>query len=159
MLSMFNVLKFSKELTTGKTEVKACFQLKTTSEIKEIGGLFSTEQAAKNWLRKEKCGYFLVKIENYIVHKKHIIDNAPYSHKSHTPKKQALAECLEYLRYAAEKQDLREACKWAILRQSQLESILPAQTNTSYLSSKKDLEQILEFAKEHAQGAILREAC
>ena len=156
---MFQIVKFQKDLVSGKTEVKVFFQLRQTSDIKEDGGTFSNEQAAKNWLRTIKKDYILIKIENYICHKKQIIDHAPHLHKSMIPKEQALAECLRYLQYVAEKQDLRETCKWALVVQSKLEMILPNPKNPSYENSKKDLVQIIEFAKEHAQGAILKEAC
>lgn len=156
---MFNVVKYQSDQITGKVEVVAFFQLKQNGNINQIGGTYSTDQSAKNFLRKEMTGYILCKLENYIVHKKNIIENPPYRNKSHIPKEEALKECLAYLKYAAEKQDLYETCKWGVLRQQYLEKILPSENNPSYTNSKKDLEEIIDFCKQHQHGAILKKAC
>ena len=156
---MFQVIKYQSDQVTGKIEVRICLQIKRTGNIVDTGGTFYSDVSAKNWLRKEKTGYFLCKMENYLVHKKQIIDNAPFRNKSMNPKEAALVECFNYFRHATEKQDLREACKWALSIQSKLELILPSEKNASFENSKKDLAELLDFARDHAEGAILKQAC
>ena len=136
---MFQVTKYTHDAVTGGIDVAAFFQIKNDGNIVEIKKTFFSDTSAKNWLRKEMTGYFLAKLENYIIHKKNIIENPPFRHKSMLPKEQALKECLRFLAYAVEKQDLREACHWAVQMFSKLQTILPNEKNASYETSKKQL--------------------
>lgn len=146
---MFNILKFSTEETTGQTEVRVCFQSKINSPIIDDGGTFSSRLQARAWLHNCQKDWFLTRVENYIAHKKIIIDNAPRGHKTHITKLNAIAELLRYIEYVAKTKSLYEATKWFINQYSNFQAVLPAQSNPSYGGAIAEIELLYKFAKEY----------
>lgn len=155
---MFNILQYQPDLVNGSIDIKVCFQLKPTSEIKQDGGHFVKKASGDHWLAQLKKDYFLIQVENFLFHKKHIIESSP-GHKSLSIKKQALEELSRYLNFAVDKASLPEACKWCLEMQKQFETILPSNTNKSYESSGKALNEIMNFARQHSNGSLIKKAC
>jgi len=154
---MFNILKYNHDLITDALEIRVLFQLKPTSLIINDGGHFQKKASGDAWLRQLKQNYFTIKVENYLHHKKHIIESSQ-GHKSLCNKKNALDELFRFLTFACEKATLTEACQWALNMQKQFETILPSSTNPSYQSSIEALNEIMTFARLHANGALLKKA-
>lgn len=154
---MFNILTYQHDLISDSIDIKVAFQLKPSSEIKEDGGHFLKRSSGDAWLRKLKKDYLTIKVENFLIHKKHIIEGGP-GHKSLSVKKIALDELFRYLNFAVDKACLAEACKWCIDMRKQFETILPSTSNNSYQSSNDSLNEIMEFAKLHANGALIKKA-
>lgn len=154
---MFNILQYQPDLVNGSIDIKVVFQLKPTSEIKQDGGHFAKKASGDNWLAGIKKHYFTVQVENFLFHKKHIIESSP-GHKSLSIKKQALDELFRYLNYACFNASLADACKWALTMQKQFETILPSITNNSYESSAKALNEIMNFARQHSNGSLIKKA-
>lgn len=153
---MFRLLKYQHDLINDSLEIRVLFQLKPTSEIIQDGGMFTKRISGDRWLEKLKKDYFTIKLENYIVHKKYIIESGP-GHKSLCAKKQALAELHRFLLYCCEKASLQEACKWCLNMEQKLTAILPSSTNNSYQSSVTALDEIIQFAKLHHTGALIKQ--
>lgn len=152
---MFRILKYSHDRVTDTVEIRVVFQLKSTSEIKEDGGMFPKKYSADKWLEQSKKDYFTLKIQNYLYHKKHIIEAGP-GHKSHAAKKQALSELYRFLEWACTKASLPEICKWCLNMNNQFTQVLPSATNPSYNSSMEALNEIIAFAKLHVNGSIIK---
>ncbi len=152
---MFRILKYSHDQVTDAVEIRVAVQLKPTSEIKEDGGMFPKKYSGDRWLEQAKKDYITLKIQNYLYHKKHIIEAGP-GHKSHAAKKQALSELYRFLEWACTKASLPEICKWCINMNNQFALVLPSTTNPSYDSSMEALNEITEFAKLHVNGALVK---
>ncbi len=131
---MFNILKFQPDEISGMTDVSVTFQMKLNGPFITDGGTFKSRDQAKGWLHQIQKDCFLTRVDNYIVHKKRIIENAPKGHVTHLPKLNALAELLRYAQYAANN-SLFDACKYFIISYKKFESVLPAMSNPSYKSS------------------------
>jgi hypothetical protein len=159
---MFNILRYQTDQVTGSLEIRVVFQQRENGNIIHDGGIFTTKQAGDSWLRNLKRDYFSFLVENYLVHKKHIIDyaiEAGPSHKSISAKKISLDLLFKYSRWAAfEKAPLMEMCKWAVQMENHFLAVLPSQKNNSYKSSLECATQIIKFAKEHSCGALLKKA-
>ncbi len=147
---MFNVLKFSHDLITNATEVKVLFQTKPGGEIKTDGGNFTTEQRAREWLYQLKRDYFLIKVENFIMHKRHIIESST-GHKSLADKKISLHRCNDFLKwFAFQNPHLPIACKYLLEIEEHFNKIIPSSTNVSFQTSLDELNYIIKFARDHA---------
>lgn len=146
---MFTIVKFQYDEISGQTDILVSFQTKINGRIIDDGGLFPTKQAAKNWLYQCQKDWFFTRVENYISHKKAIIDNAPRGHKTHITKLDAIAKLLRYIKYIAEKGSIYEACKYFIIEQKSFLSVLPATDNPSYKSSLQEFEYLLKWSKEY----------
>lgn len=154
---MFNIISYNHDLVSDSLTIKVLVQLKANGNIIEDGGTFSKKQSGDNWLRDLKKFYLTMKIENFVLHKKHIIESS-VGHKSLNEKKIAVAELQKYLVYACEKASLADASKWCIQMYKHFEKILPSSSNPSYESSCKALDEIMEFAKLHVHGALIKKA-
>lgn len=145
---MFNILKFQVDEVTGSTDVAVTFQIKLNGKFNNDQGTFKSREAAKVWLHQIQKDVFLTRVENFIAHKKLIIENAPRGHKTHITKLEALAELLRYLQYAVDN-NLLEACKWFLREHKNFELVLPAQANNSYKSSTEELQNLTDFATKY----------
>lgn len=154
---MFNIVAYNHDLVTDSLTIKVFVQLKTNGNIIEDGGTFTKKQSGDAWLRELKKNYLTIKVENFILHQKYIIENSP-GHKSLFEKKKAIAELQNYLTYACEKATLPEASKWCVFMYKHFEKILPSSTNPSYESSVEALNEIMLFAKAHEHGALIKKA-
>lgn len=151
---MFRILKYQHDLVSDAVEIRVIFQLKPKGNIIEDGGMFTKKRNGDAWLYQVKKDYFNIKLENYLVHKKFIIESS-VGHKSNIAKKQSLAELYKYLEWACTKASLYEACKWAIQMKKHFETILPSPNNPSYNSSNEAIDEIIEFAKLHQNGVLI----
>jgi hypothetical protein len=155
---MFNILQFTVDEITGQAEVKVSFQAKLNGREILDGGVFTNRDAAKKWLHHCQKDWFLTRVENYIAHKKIIIENAPRGHKSHAIKLQALDRLLKYIAYVAKEQRLFDACKYLLAEYDNFLKVLPAKENASYQSSVQEIELLYKFAKEYYTKAEIKKA-
>jgi hypothetical protein len=154
---MFNILKYNHDLVSDSIEIRVLFQLKPTAEIHNDGGHFAKKASGDAWLRQLKQNYLTIKVENFLHHKKHIIESSP-GHKSLCNKKNSLDELFRFLTFACTNPSLPEVCKWCITMHKHFEIILPSVTNPRYQSSIDALNEIMEFAKLHVNGALIKKA-
>ncbi len=154
---MFNILKYQHDAVTDAIEIRVSFQLKPTSEIKLDGGHFNKKSQGDAWLHNLKRDYFTIKVENYIQHKKYIIEAGP-GHKSLSAKKVSLDILNRFLFWAVSGKGLGEICKWALESQKHFETILPSQNNNSFESSEAALSEIMNFARQHSNNHLLKKA-
>ncbi len=157
---MFNILDYSHNLADDSLKIKVVYQLKSGGQLLEDNKFFIKKVYGEKWLHDVKKLYFAIKVENYIIHKEHIYNSVP-GHKSIAAKKEALKELRKYLNwalFASPLPSLMECCKWALRIQQQFETVLPSSNNNSYESSKEALREIIDFAKQHDTGALLKKA-
>lgn len=147
---MFNILSYLHERVTDHVTIKVEFQLKKNSEIKYENRNFSSKYFADKWLDQLKKDYLTIRVENFILHKKHIIESSAKGHKSHPTKKIILEDLRNYNIYAIEKATLQEACYWLRKMEGRFNQVLPNKNNPSYDSSVEELNLLLDFAKAQA---------
>lgn len=144
----FNILKFQVDEVTGATDVAVTFQQKVNGKFIDDQGTFKSREDARVWLHQIQKDVFINRVENYLLHKKAIIENAPRGHKSHLTKQIALDQLKGNIETAI-KNGLFNACKWFVSQYKDFELILPAMSNTSYKSSVEELQNLYDFATKY----------
>jgi hypothetical protein len=145
---MFQTIKFAEDEITKATEVRVVYESSVNSEPLHDGGVFQNRASAEKWLHDTKKLWFGLRLDNYILHKKHIYETAPRGHKSITEKLEAINELQRFCLYVAEKATLQEACKWCLHEENKLTMILPGPNNSSRTSSQKELDLLINFSKQ-----------
>jgi hypothetical protein len=143
---MFNIISFTVDEISGRADLKVSYQSHISGAIKDDGGSFKSRQNALNWLEQTKKLYFGLRVDNFLIHKRFIIENAP-GHKTITHKKEVLTELFRYSKWMAETATISEACKWFLLVKDKFYFILPGQNNPSRESAETELNNLIKFAE------------
>lgn len=118
-------------LINNSVHVKYSFNIK--DEIKTYTQTFADLQSANAYLTASARDWFLGTLENYINHKKHIIEAA------HLEKVNNLAICLNAYEYY-QKWQMQTICAKFLVGFKYFENILPNPNNNSYNSSVEALQ-------------------
>lgn len=154
---MFNILKYQHDSISDILDIRVVFQINVNGKIQSDGGTFTSKSSGNQWLYKCKRDYFCFKIENYLIHKQHIIDVAKGNKNliTKTNSMQLLQRFNQW--YAFENPSLAEMCKWTIAMEQHFLNVLPGRLNPSYESSLQCINQIMHFAKQHVNGALINQ--
>ncbi len=140
---MFKVVNKQYNWATGIHELTIMFQLKPNGNIINYSTEFTTESQLINWLEFEKKNYILLKVENFVFHKKHIFEN---SKGADAEKLKTINMFLfKFAPWAIEKASLTEIKKILKDLMPKLESLMPSYYNKSFESSKDELKNIKKF--------------
>lgn len=122
--------------------------------VKQDVQSFTSVNNAINYIHSMQKTVYLQQLENYVYHKKHIIENGVNRNQYH--KQESLAICENYVKWAngLTKADptLAEICHFGMQIRTHLERILPAEANDSYQSSRNKLAEIIAFCKNYKES-------
>jgi hypothetical protein len=142
MIQAFTVNNFFVDTITKSVIAKFSFML--YDELKSFERKFENKSEAKIKLEKEAKEWFLIALEDYIIHKTHIIN------ASHPEQFKALQIC-QNAKIAYEKWELIKITQKFEEGFKYFQAILPHPNNNSYLSSQHNLNELLKFASNYNQ--------
>jgi hypothetical protein len=104
------------------------------------------EMAAQRVLKSNRRTALLLEIENFLLHKKAIINGG--MDKNNMLKQQNLAKAFKAIE-ALQERPFEIICRHMVNNQDSYRTLLPSYNNASRLNSESKLETILAFCKEH----------
>lgn len=126
------------------SEVIANISFKIKDEIQYVEKHFPDKDFAKNYILKSKKIWFLASLEDYINHKKMIIESS----NTVPERAKALSVCINaYNDY--QNLGLDMIAKRFVTGKTFFEIILPNPNNNSYESSKHNLTELIAFCEAH----------
>ena len=138
-MKTFTVEKFVHNILTQKTELQ--FTVNINAEPKQITQTFAQKEAALAFLNSNMRDYLLGVLDDYVNHKKHIIQAG--NHPNQLKPLQICEDALfrfhkNFLSLATIADQFLKGFEW-------FETILPAQQNPSYQSSLETLTYLKNF--------------
>ena len=142
MIQAYKVHRYWVCAITGEVMAQLSFGLKEA--VQTFEKFFPDREFAKNYILKAKKDWFLMALEDYILHKKKIIESTP----PNAERQKALAVCLNaYHDYNT--LGLEMIAKRFVTGITFFEIILPSPNNNSYESSKHNLNELITFCEAH----------
>lgn len=138
-MQAFTVHRFWLCSITNEVFIQFSFALK--EELKAMEKFFPTKQFALTYIESEKRSWLLIALEDFVLHKKHIIENG-----NNEDQKKALQICLNAL-IAYEKKSTENICQLLLKGVKYFEAILPNPNNPSHKSSIDNLNEIIKFCQ------------
>jgi hypothetical protein len=112
-----------------------------------------TEESAQAYIRAAKKRYIIEALERYIEHKQKILDTTHFYYRT-AHKLRSLGLCKIHLT-GLQGKTTRDICCRILVMRDHLERILPHSKNSSFLSERKKLQEIIAFAM-HETGLYLK---
>jgi hypothetical protein len=144
MIKAFRVNHIYTCELTGKCLVEVQFKGTNSPMERLVSREFENVDKGKLYINSEARSWFLFALENYIGHKKHIINSST----DNATQKSSLLICENALAHY-ENWPLQKICTKFIGGFSHFLGILPYPHNESYQSSQNDLKELKLFCEEY----------
>ena len=144
-MKAYQVLNYNHNLLTNTFDIVTQFAL-GNRPLKTVHLSFNTKQDAEAYLLGDKRTWLIGCIEDYINHKKHIIEAGNGTEEQ----KKALTACLNFYNDIYTKAlAIETICTRFIKGKAYFNAILPNQNNSSYASSLNNLTELINFCEQH----------
>lgn len=139
MIKAYTVHRYWLCQITGEVIAQISFSLGDQSDACEK--LFPTQQFANDYIYKAKRDWFLIALENFVMHKKQIIEA-----NADATKQKALQVCLNAYNDFCNK-GLETITKRFLDGKKYFDAILPHSNNASHQSSIETLNELIKFCE------------
>lgn len=109
--------------------------------------VFMNPVDAQLYVQNHMHQYLVLKLRKYIMHAFNVGSHSQSPNYEQTERVMAMAVCLDFLRWIKHK-NLHDIILWVKQNRVSLTRILPVATNTSYNTSKNNLNEILNLANQ-----------
>lgn len=138
-------VSFSHNLITNKFDLITYFG-HSKREARVCPTTWETKDAAEKYLIGEQRDWLIQCLEDYIMHKKHIIEAGNGTEEQ----KKALTACLNFYNDIYTKAlAIETICTRFIKGKAYFNAILPNQNNSSYAGSLNNLTELINFCEQH----------
>jgi len=145
----FQILTLNHDLLHKSYHLEYCFAI--GSELKKTEVTFTDKETLSHYLYNSQRDWLLACLENFVNHKKHIIESG--KHDSQKLALQGWVLCLEDIHN--KKQHLKTVCDRTIKGYLFLLQLLPAKENPSYQNSLINLQEIKKFCDNYLANPVI----